>query len=249
VSASDPAPPLPEPAPPPAHLHPRAVPWRHALAWYEDALRLFKRAPVTWAALAFVTLASELALEAVPVVGPLLGKIVVPLVACGLVWAAAAADRGERLLLAFAVQAFRAPGGAILAIVGASLITFAAEAFAAWWVADANLLAPAAGQDLAPAEVVGIYAIGILASLPVAFVPFHVLLEDAGAGAAYGASWTAFVLNTGPLLVYSAASLVLLGVGLATMGVGLVVVLPLWAASSFAAWKDIFGVRETRSLR
>jgi hypothetical protein len=247
VSVSDPAPPLPEPAPPPAHLHPRAVPWRHALAWYEDALRLFKRAPVMWAALAFLTLASELALDAVPVVGPLLGKILVPLVACGLVFAAAAADRGEALAFAFALRALRAPGGAILAIVGASLITFAAEAFAAWWVADANLLLPAAGQDLAPAEVVGIYAIGILASLPVTFVPFHVLLEDVGAGAAYGASWTAFVLNTGPLLVYSAASLVLLGVGIATMGVGLVIVLPLWAASSYAAWKDVFGVREPRS--
>ena len=37
----------PLPAPPPAHLHPRIVPWRHALAWYEEAMRLWKRAPVT----------------------------------------------------------------------------------------------------------------------------------------------------------------------------------------------------------
>ena len=49
-----------------------------------------------------------------------------------------------------------------------------------------------------------------------------------------------------PLLVYAAASLVLLGFGLATMGIGLVIVLPLWAASSYAAWKDVFGVRPHR---
>jgi len=241
---SEATPPLLEPAPPPAHLHARAVPWQHALAWYEDALRLFKRSPVTWSALALLTLACELALEAIPAVGPFVGKLLTPLVACGLVCAAAAADRGQPLSLAFAVWAFRAPGGAILAIVAASLVTFAAEAFTAWWVADANLLAPAAGAELAPAAVVGIYAIGILASLPVAFVPFHVLLEDVGPGAAFRASWTAFVLNTGPLLVYSAASLVLLGVGIATMGIGLVIVLPLWAASSYAAWKDVFGIRD-----
>ena len=45
-------PPPPNLAAPSAHLHPRIVPWRHALAWYEDAMRLFKRAPATWAALA-----------------------------------------------------------------------------------------------------------------------------------------------------------------------------------------------------
>ena len=63
-------------------------------------------------------------------------------------------------------------------------------------------------------------------------------------GAAFAASWNAFALNALPLLVYAAASLVLLGFGLATMGLGLVLALPLWAASSYAAWKDIFGVRD-----
>jgi hypothetical protein len=38
--------------------------------------------------------------------------------------------------------------------------------------------------------------------------------------------------------------MLLLGIGVMTMGVALVVVLPLWTASSYAAWKDIFGVRD-----
>jgi hypothetical protein len=241
---TDPAPLLPEPLPPPAHVHPRAVPWSHALAWYEDAMRLFKHAPATWAALALVTLASELVLDAIPGFGPLLGKLVTPLVACGLVYAAAAADRRERLSLSSPFRAFGASGGAIAAIVGAGLLTFGAEAFAAWWIAEANLLVPAEGAALTPTAIAGVYAIGVLASLPLTFVPFHVLLEGVGAGAAYRAGWHAFVLNTWPLLVYGAASLVLLGIGVATMGIGLVIVLPLWAASSYAAWKDVFGVRD-----
>src|SRR5512137_2742287 len=81
-------------APPPVHLHPRIVPWRHALAWYEEAMRLFKRAPATWIGLAILTLASELLLEAVPEFGWMAGKVVVPLVACGMLYAAADADRG-----------------------------------------------------------------------------------------------------------------------------------------------------------
>ncbi len=234
---------------PPAHLHPRIVPWRHALAWYEEAMRLFKRAPWTWMGLAVITLAAELAVKAVPGVGSALSQFVTPLVACGLIFAAAAADRAAAPSLKHAIAAFRAPLPAIAAITASALVTFAAEAFAAWWIADANLLAGAnATVNLSPAAVVGIYALGILASLPVMFVPFHVLFERVAPVAAFATSWTAFALNTLPLVVYAAASLALLGFGLATMGLGLLVALPLWAASSYAAWKDIFGVRDAPQL-
>jgi hypothetical protein len=232
-------------SPRPAHLHPRAVPWQHALAWYEDAMRLFKRAPATWMGLAIVTILTELALKSVPGVGTLLSQLMTPLVACGLVYAAAAADRGAAPSLGQAVLAFRASPGAIVAIVLSALVAFAAEAFAAWWIAGANLLdSGGASTTLSSAAVAGTLAIGILASLPVMFVPFHVLFEDVRPAAAFTASWNAFVLNTLPLLVYSAASMVLLGFGLATFGLGLALALPLWAASSYAAWKDIFGIRD-----
>lgn len=243
---SDSAPP-PDPAPalPPAHLHPRAVPWRHALAWYEEAMRLFKFAPVAWIGLAVVTLATEMTLKAAPGAGALLAEIFTPLVACGLVYAAAAADRRAAPSLRLAVAAFGAGGGAIAAIVAASLFTFAAQAFAGWWIADANLFLPeSASPNLSAMAILGVYAIGILASLPVTFVPFLVLFEHVAPRAAFAASWNAFAQNTLPLLAYGAASLVLLGFSLATMGLGLVLALPLWAASSYAAWKDVFGVRD-----
>jgi hypothetical protein len=44
--------------------------------------------------------------------------------------------------------------------------------------------------------------------------------------------------------VYGGISLALLGLGVATLGLGLLLVLPLWAASSYLAWKDIFGIKE-----
>ena len=153
-------------------------------------MRLVKQRPATWAMLAFLTLAAEFVLEALPGFGPLLGKIVVPLVACGMLYAAAAADRGERPSLLLAASAFRAPAPAILAVVAAGALTFAAEAFAAWWIADVNLLArDAAGGELSTTAIAGIYTIGVLASLPLTFVPFHVLFERVAPGAAFAASW------------------------------------------------------------
>jgi hypothetical protein len=238
-------PPPPPLAPPPVHLHPRIVPWQHALAWYEDAMRLFKRGPWTWAALAVITMLTELTLRVVPGIGPSLSEIVVPLVACGLIFAAAAVDRGTAPSLGHLALTFRAPVAAQAAVVVSALVTFAAEALAAWWIADANLL-DVAGMptDIRLPALIGIYAIGFLASLPVMFVPLHVLLENVPPGAAFAASWQAFLLNTWPLIAYAAASLVLLAFGLATLGLGLVIALPLWFASSYAAWKDIFGIRD-----
>lgn len=228
-----------------AHLHPHAVPWQHALAWYEDAMRLFKRAPATWIGLAVLTVMTELVLKSVPGVGPLVSQLITPLVACGLVYAAAAVDRGSAPSIRQAVLAFRAPPRAIAAIIASALVAFVAEAFAAWWIADINLFAASASStELSPAAVAGTLALGILASLPVMFVVFHVLFEQVRPAAAFTASWNAFVLNTIPLLVYSAASMILLGFGIVTLGLGLALALPLWAASSYAAWKDIFGIRD-----
>ncbi len=249
MSGPESPPPSLLPAPPPAHLHARIVPWRHALAWYEEAMRLWKRAPVAWAVLALATLVCELVLQAVPVVGPLLGKVVTPLVGCGMVLAAAIADRGRRPPLMLVVATFRAPPAAVAAIVVAAFVTFAAEGWAAWWVADANLfINDHATGEMSRTAILGVYAIGVLASLPVGFVPFHVLLERVGVRDAFAASWRAFLLNTWPLIAYATASMLLLCLGLLTMGVALVVVLPLWTASSYAAWKDIFGVRDAPDL-
>lgn len=236
---------LPGAAPAPPHLHPRVVPWQHALAWYEEAMRLFKRAWPTWIGLSVLTIATELGLAAVPDVGALLSEIVTPLVGCGLAYAAAAADRRQSPSLLLALAAFGAGAGAIVAVVAAALLTFAVQALAAWWIADANLLAPtAASAELSLPAALGIQTTGIIAALPVTFVPFHVLLERVSPGAAFAASFKAFSENALPLLVYAAASLVLLAFAAVTLWLGLVLALPLWTASAYAAWKDVFGVRD-----
>jgi hypothetical protein len=239
----------PPSAPAAAHVHPRVVPWRHAFAWYEEAMRLFKRAWLRFAILALLTIGTELALKAGPDVLALAAEVIAPLVGCGMVYAAAAVDRREAPSLLLALAAFRAAPSAILAIVLASAITLAAQVFAAWWIADANLLLPDPATDLTLSGLVGVIVIGALASLPVTFVPFHALLEGVPLRTAFAASAIAFAQNTLPLVVYCAGSLVLVAFGLITHLVGLVLALPLSTAAAYAAWKDIFGLREPPSWR
>lgn len=217
-----------------------SVPASRALVWYGDAIRLWKRGPATFAVLAGLTVFAQLALEMVPDAGALAAKVVVPLVACGMLYGAAAAEAGLRPRLLHAISAFRAPAAAIAAIVLSSAITFGAEWLAADALAGVNLLRPGATPaDLDVATVLGIYATGIAVSLPMTFVPLAALFGEAGLAGSFAVSASAFARNPGAFLLYGAIALALLSLGLVTMGIGLVIALPLIACATFVAWRDL----------
>ena len=221
----------------------RRVPALQALAWYAEAMRLWKRGPATFAALAFITLVVSIAFEPVPILGFIAANVIAPLVAAGMLYASLAADRGEGPRLKHVIAPFAAPAGAQAAVVLAGLVAFAAEAFSASQLADANLFLPSREASILPLHVVvAIYAAGLVTSLPLTFVPFAALFDGEGLRSAFATSARAFARNVPALALYAGISLLLLLLGLATMGVGLVLVLPWMAAASYAAWKDIFGL-------
>jgi len=206
-------------------------------------MRLFKRAPVVWCALGFITLAAELLLQLVPGVGVAASKVIVPVIECGMLLGAAAVDRGAPLEISYAMAAFRASASALAAIVVSALLVFGAEALVAYAIAGVNLLSPATEDtDLTTSTLGAVFAVGTLVSLPVLFVPFAVLFESASFGRAFATSAHGFALNVLPLLLFGALALLLIVVGLLTFGVGLIAVFPLVSAASYAAWKDVYAV-------
>lgn len=225
---------------PPAPI--ASVPASRALVWYGDAMRLWKRGPATLSLLAAITVIAQVALELVPDAGPLASKVLVPLVACGMLYGAAAAEAGARPRLAHALSAFRASAGAIGAIVLSSVVTFGAEWIAADALAGVNLLDPAATPaDLDSLTVLAIYAAGIAVSLPLSLVPLAALFGDAGFARSFAVSAAAFARNPGAFVAYGAIAFALLALGLLTMGIGLVIALPLIACATYVAWRDLCG--------
>ena len=221
----------------------RSVPALRALAWYAEAIRLWRRGPATFAGLAFVTLVASIAFEPVPILGFVAANVIAPLIATGMLYASLAADRGEGPRFKHVIAPFAAPVGAQAAVVMAGLVAFAAEAFSAAQLADVNLFLPAREAANLPMRIImAIYVAGIVASLPLTFVPFAALFDGEGPRAAFATSVRAFTRNVPALALYAGISLLLLLIGLATMGVGLVLVLPWMAAASYAGWKDIFGL-------
>ena len=216
---------------------------QHALRWYADAMRWWRRGPATFCGIALVVLAANIALNFIPVAGIVLAQILLPLAECGLLYATLAADRGGRPQLRHLIAVAAAPPRALAAVIAAGVLVFATEALVANAVGGFNLLAPAANaESMSGIALVATYAAGIAISLPVMFVPFAALFDGADFRGAFAQSAAAFARNGAPLALYGALSFVLLMLGLATSGVGLLLALPWSAAASYAAWKDVFAV-------
>jgi hypothetical protein len=222
---------------------PRALPAVRVFAWYEEAMRLFKRSPMMWCVLGMITFASEAGLQLIPGIGAAAGKVVAPVVECGMLIGAAALDHGAPLRLRYAFLAFASSAGTIAAVVGSGLAVFAAEAIAAYSLADVNLLATdAANAEMSNAAVFGVLTVGTLISLPFTFVPFAALLAGTPFTKSFVIAARGFALNTVPLLLFGVLALVLVALGVLTYGIGLIAVTPLLSAASYAAWKDVYGV-------
>ena len=221
----------------------RRVPAGHAIAWYAEAMRLWRRGPAAFSLLAFFLLAANLLLALVPVAGVLVAQLTLPLLECSLLYASLAADRNDRPRVRHLFAVLGAPPAALTAIVVAGLLIFGLEAVVARAVGGVDLLAPAANaQSFTGGSLVATYAAGMALSLPLMFVPFAALFDGAGFGEAFAQSATAFARNVAPLALFGALSLALLLLGLLTSGLGLLLALPWSAAASYAAWKDVFRV-------
>lgn len=230
-------------APAPAARQPRVVAGNRALAWFGEAIRLWKRQPVVFSVMAVAVLIASVAFDTVPVVGLLASNVVAPLLACGFLYGSLALDSRDRPRAAHLLAVFAAPLPAQVTVIAAGLAVTLVESAVAWVLADVNLFLPAPeAGTLTPSTVLAIYAVGILASMPVQFVPMAVLFDGETPAAAFAQSWRACARNPRPMLALGAYCYLLLMVGLATLGVGLVLALPWMAIASYSAWKDIFGV-------
>lgn len=228
---------------PAARREPRSLPPGRALSWFGEAIRLWKRGPLAFTLMALVVIATAAVLEPMPVVGAVVANVLSPILQCGLLFASLAADRNEPPRFRHVFMAFASPLPAQVAVVVAALAaTLVASAFA-WSVAGVNLLVPgAANTDVAPSVALVIYATYMLVSLPLTFVPMAALFDGEPMRVAFASSLRAFARNPQAMLALGAYMYILVLVGFATTGVGLVLAFPWIAAAQYAAWKDIYGV-------
>ena len=73
-------------------------------------------------------------------------------------------------------------------------------------------------------------------------LPLYALFDGLGFGASFAASFRAFTRHFAAFMGYGAIAFALIALGLLTMGLGLVIALPLIACATYAAWRDVGAV-------
>lgn len=238
---------------------PAAVAAGNGVAWWQQGWRLFALSPWVWIAITVVFLVLLVLLHLVPLIGSFASTILAPVLAAGMMAGCNAQDRGGELTLNHLFAGFSDRLGSLLVVgllylAGTVVILCVVVAIAVGTIGMSGIAALMSGDPvqagLTMLATLGLGAllatlVGTLIALPLMmaywFAPALVMLRNDEPLAAMKASFVACLANIWPMLVYSLVGLVLAIVATIPFLLGWIVLAPVFAASIYASYKDIFG--------
>ena len=236
-----------------------AVASGNGTAWWREGWRLFTASPGIWIAITVLYVIIMVMLSFIPVLGSLATTLLAPVFAGGVLAGCRAQDRGGELRIEHLFGGFSDRLGPLM-IVGllyligtlAIVVVVGILLFAAVGVTGIGTLLTgdplqAGVAALAALGIGALFAVllGLLLGIPLMmafwFAPALVALRNDEPLAATKASFDACLRNMMPMLVYSLLGLVFAIVASIPLGLGWLVLAPVFAASIYASYKDIFG--------
>jgi uncharacterized membrane protein len=236
-----------------------AVAAGQGLEWWRSGWDLFRRTPAIWIVLMVVFIAIMAGLSFIPFLGQIASTLLYPVLGAGVLVGARALDRGGELTVAHLFSCFNDKA---LPLIIVALLYFGGW-FVIWLIAAALLVgivgfgtvASIVSGDPTQAGIAMLATLGagslivvLLATLlgiPLImgywFAPALVLFRGDEPFAAMKASFTACMRNMPPFLIYGLLGIVFAVVASIPFGLGWLILLPVYAASMYASYKDIFG--------
>ena len=243
-------------------LQPRAVAAGRGASWWTEGWRLFTPGVGVWILAVVILACLNIAINFVPVVGPLAAQILFPVFMGGLMLGCRAIDRGNPLTLGHVFAGFSQCTGhlvlvgviytvlviAVVIVVAVLLILFFGAAFisALAGMSDASRIGVALGSMSLAALVAAL--LFLLLWLPVVmavwFAPALVMLGGVEPVAAFKISFSGCLKNFVPFLLYGLIGLLLAIVASIPVGLGWLVLAPVSIATIYASYCDIFEDRD-----
>lgn len=227
----------------PALDTPQTNHWKRFGHWSGEAWRLFRRAPLRFVLLAALPLFVEAIIQAVPRVGIVLSKCLVPVVGMWVLCMIDAKARGDRFAPGTALRAIAARPLHVVAYAAIALVVFAFQLGAAAIVGGVDQAIALATGNVAELhfsrrEFALILAGGALPAVLTMFaVPRIALTNDRVVDALR--EGLAFLLRNGkPVAVYTLCTLELTALMVAQPLVA-IVVLPWFGLIAYTAWRDV----------
>jgi uncharacterized membrane protein len=225
----------------------RAVAAGNGFDWIKQGWALFVASPAQWLLLTLVLLIVVLGLYIVPFVGTLALDLATPIIMAGMLRACRKVAAGGTPELADLSAGLSSTPLVVLGVVYAAAtmaIVFVVTVLAGGSVSGGMATGPVTGLGVALGGAMLALLLAAVLSLPVMmaiwFAPALVIFNDMGASAALKASFAACVKNGLSLTVYSVFLLVLSFFALLPVGLGLLVLIPVFFGSLYASYRDVF---------
>ena len=228
-------------------------------AWWGSGWRLFVASPWTWIGITVLFFAILFGLAFIPVLGQIASSLIYPILAGGVLLGARELDRGGELRIEHLFACFNAKA--------APLLVVALLYYAGWlliWVCTAAVLVAMLGVSTLTSLISGdpseagmalmtafgmgsliVLLIAALLGLPLVmadwFAPALVLFRGADPTTALKASFIGCWRNMPPFLIYGLLWIVFAIIASIPLGLGWLVLAPVFGASLYASYKDIFG--------
>ncbi len=229
--------------------------------WIVEGWQLFARAPGIWIVILLIYLAISVVLSLIPFVGPLANALLSPVLVGGMLYGAAAQERGENLEIAHLFRGFQdqermgplvllgaiSVGGYLL--IGLVVLVFMGGGLMVGAAMDSSgtLVPPEAmGGLLAGAGLVALLVIVVI-GFAIAMALFYgtplVMLAGQNAWPAVQDSIAACWTNVLSLLVFGLIYLVLAVVATIPFGLGFLILGPVTVCAIYASYREVFGER------
>jgi uncharacterized membrane protein len=224
------------------------LPASRGIAWLVEAFRLFRRAPMAWIGLAAGWITITLGLMIIPLVGPVAANFIQPVFFASFAIAAFKQAAGEPIAMGDLFTAFRRNVRALINL-GALLLLAQIAIFGLMALMGLPMFGPS--ERVTVAEYLQMFEgkewillAGFLLTAIVKgalwFAPQ--LIAFHGMSTMHAIRWSLYaaLANLGAMVLYGAALMLIFFLGLIPWALGLIVVLPVMAISTFIGYREVF---------
>jgi hypothetical protein len=225
------------------------VPPSRGVAWIAESFRLFKRAPLAWIGLCAGWMMMTLGLILVPLIGGVIANFLQPVFFASFAIAAFKQAAGEPIVMGDLFTGFRRNVRSLINL-GALLLLLQIAIFALLALLGLPMSAPA-DRNVTVAEYLQMFegkewilALGFLLTAIVKgalwFAP--PLIAFHGMSTMHAIRWSVYaaLANFGAMVTYGAVLMLLFILGVIPWALGLLVVIPLMAISTFVGYREVF---------
>lgn len=231
----------------------RVVPAGNAFEWFKQGWAMFAANPGIWIALTVVLIVIIVALNIVPLIGPLAANLLTPLFTAGLLAAceksANSQDGAQSVEIGDLFAGFKRNAGSlamlgVLYMLGMLAIFLVVAMLGGGSVAGGMMMGRPAGMGIAFGGIMLAMLLSLALSVPLFmamwFAPALVYFNNMAPVDALKASFNACLKNLLVFLVFGVVAMILSFFAALPIGLGFLILIPVLAGALYVAYRDIF---------